>query len=187
MALVLLSAGVPMFQGGDEMLRTQYGNNNAYNLDDSAMWLDPTLATTNAGMVSWTKEVLAFRAAHPALRPAAFFDGKDHDGNGLADIAFHDTTGAVASAAYMGDTSNHFLAWRIDGQEGGDPVRSLYVAWNGWSGDLPATLPATAAGKGWWVAGDSAGGTLAAAGMETAVAGSSITVKARSVAVLVER
>jgi isoamylase len=46
--LVALSAGVPMIQGGDEMLRTQQGNNNAYNLDDSAMWLDPTLATSNA-------------------------------------------------------------------------------------------------------------------------------------------
>jgi glycogen operon protein len=50
--LVALSAGVPMIQGGDEMLRTQQGNNNAYNLDDSAMWLDPTLATSNAASVT---------------------------------------------------------------------------------------------------------------------------------------
>ena len=75
LALVALSAGVPMIQGGDEMLRTQSGNNNAYNLDDSAMWLDPTLATTNAGFVAWTTALFAFRAAHAALRPATFWDG----------------------------------------------------------------------------------------------------------------
>jgi glycogen operon protein len=187
LALVALSSGVPMFQGGDEMLRTQYGNNNAYNLDDSAMWLDPTLATTNAAFVAWTHALLAFRTAHPALRPAAFFDGKDHNGNGLPDVAFLDTTGAAATAAYMADTTNHFLAWRLDGTEAGDSVRSIYVAYNGWSGDLPATVAAAGSGTSWWVSGDSASGTFAAPGAEAALGGTSITVKARSVAVLVER
>jgi isoamylase len=186
LAIVLLSPGVPMFQGGDEMLRTQYGNNNAYNLDDSAMWLDPTLATTNASFVAWTTALLAFRSAHPALRPATFFTGGD-GGDGLPDIGFFDTTGAEASAAYLADTTNYFLAWRIDGQESGDPVRSIYIAWNGWTGDLPVTLPATATGKAWWVSGDSASGNLAPPGMESALGGVSVTVKARSVAVLVER
>ena len=187
LALVALSSGVPMLQGGDEMLRTQQGNNNAYNLDDSAMWLDPTLATTNAGFVAWTGALLTFRNAHAALRPAQFFDGKDHDGNGLLDVAFLDTTGATASAAYMASTNNHFLAWRIDGQEGGDAARSIYIAWNGWTGDITATIPAAGGGKAWWVSGDSAGGAFAAPGMESALAGASLVVKARSVAVLVER
>jgi glycogen operon protein len=187
LGLVLLSAGVPMFQGGDEFLRTQYGNDNAYNLDDSAMWLDPTLATTNAAFVAWTHALLVFRTAHAALRPAAFFTGTDHDGNGLPDVGFLDTTGAAASAAYMGDTTNHFLAWRLDGTEGGDTARSIYVAYNGWSGDLPVTVPAAGATTSWWVVGDSASGTFAAPGSETALGQASMTVKARSVAVLVER
>jgi len=187
LALVALSAGVPMIQGGDEMLRTQYGNNNAYNLDDSAMWLDPTLATTNAAFVSWTGALFSFRAAHPALRPSQFWDGKDHDGNGLADVAWLDSTGAVASAAYLASTSNHFLAWRIDGQEGGDSVRSIYIAWNGWTADIPATIPAAGAGDAWWIAGDSASGGFAAPGQETALGASTWTVGARSIGVLVER
>jgi glycogen operon protein len=188
LALVLLASGVPMFQGGDEMLRTQYGNNNAYNLDDSAMWLDPTLATTNAAFVAWTHALIAFRTAHTALRPAAFLDGQDHNGNGLPDVGFLDTTAAAASAAYLADTTNHFLAWRLDGSEAGDTARSIYVAYNGWSGDLPATVPSPAsATTSWWVSGDSASGTFAAPGAETALGGTSITVKARSVAVLVER
>jgi glycogen operon protein len=187
LALVALSAGVPMFQGGDEMLRTQAGNNNAYNLDDSAMWLDPSLATTNAGFVAWTSALFAFRAAHAALRPAAFWDGKDHDGNGLPDVAWLDTTGAAASAAYMASTSNHFLAWRLDGEEAGDAVRSVYVAYNAWTQALTATLPAAGTGKAWWAAGDSAGGKLAAPGQETALGAATVSVAARSVAVLVER
>ena len=186
-ALVALSAGVPMIQGGDEMLRTQHGNNNAYNLDDSAMWLDPSLATTNAAFVAWTSSLFAFRAAHAALRPAAFWSGKDHDGNGLADVAWLDTTGAAASAAYLANTGNHFLAWRLDGEEGGDTVRSIYVAYNAWTQALTATLPAAGAGKAWWVAGDSATGTLAAAGQETALGAATVSVAARSVAVLIER
>jgi isoamylase len=186
-ALVALSAGVPMIQGGDEMLRTQSGNNNAYNLDDVAMWLDPTFATTNASFVAWTKGLFAFRAAHAALRPSTFWDGTDHDGNGLPDVAWLDTTGAAASTAYLATTSNHFLAWRIDGSEGGDTARSLYIAWNGWTGSITATIPAAGGGKSWWVAGDSASGQLAAPGQETALTGSTVPVAAQSVAVLVER
>jgi glycogen operon protein len=187
MALVALSSGVPMIQGGDEMLRTQYGNNNAYNLDDAAMWLDPSLATTNAGFVAWTGALFAFRAAHASLRPAAFFEGKDHDGNGLLDVAWLDDTGMTASGAYLGNTANHFLAWRLDGDEGGDTARSILVAWNGWTAAITMPVPVAAAGKAWWVAGDSASGTFSAPGKETALAGGSLGVAARSVAVLVER
>jgi glycogen operon protein len=187
LALVALSAGVPMIQGGDEMLRTQYGNNNAYNLDDAKMWLDPSDATTNADFVDWTRALFAFRAAHPAVRPVAFWEQKDHDGDGLADVTWLDTTGAAASAAYLADTSNHFLAWRLDGAEAGDAARSIWIAWNGWTGDLPATLPAPKAGAAWYVAGDSASGAFVAPGSETPLGAATVTVKARSIAVLVER
>jgi isoamylase len=169
------------------MLRTQYGNNNAYNLDDSSMWLDTTLATTNADFVAWTQALLAFRAAHPALRPAAFWTGTDVNGDGLDDVAWLDTTGKRASAAYLSDTSNYFLAWRVDAQLPGERVRSIYVAWNGWTQDLTATLPASASGRAWWVSGDSASGSFVAPGQEMALGGATVDVRARSVAVLVER
>ena len=187
LALVALSAGVPMIQGGDEMLRTQHGNSNAYNLDNPSVWLDPTLAASNADFVAWTGAAFAFRAAHTALRPAAFWDGKDHDGNGLPDVAWLDATGGAASAAYLGDANNHFLAWRLDGQEGGDIARSVYVAWNGWTGAITATLPSAAGGKAWWVVGDSASGKLASPGQEPPLGAATLPVAARSVAVLVER
>ena len=150
LALVGLSAGVPMFQGGDEMLRTQLGNNNAYNLDTAPMWLDWSLATTNAPFVAWTTELLAFRGAHAALRPAAFWDGTDHNGNGLPDIAFFDNTGAVASAAYLANTANHFPSWRIDGTEGGDTARSIWIAWNGWTAAISMPVPTPGSTTSWW-------------------------------------
>ncbi len=187
LALVALSAGVPMIQGGDEMLRTQAGNNNAYNLDDSAMWLDWSLANTNAPFVTWTTSLFAFRTAHPALRPAAFWDGKDHDANGLADVAFFDNTGAMASGTYLGNTSNHFFTWRLDGEEAADTVRSIWIAWNGWTAAISSPVPAAASGKSWWVVGDSASGAFAAAGAETALTTTTVSVAARSVAVFIER
>jgi glycogen operon protein len=102
-------------------------------------------------------------------------------------VTWLDATGAAATAAYLGDSSNHFLAWRVDAQEGGDTVRSIYIAWNGWTGEIAATIPAAASGKSWWQVGDSAGGSLALPGQETALGAATLQVAARSVAMLVER
>jgi isoamylase len=102
-------------------------------------------------------------------------------------VAWLDTTGKRASAAYLSDTSNYFLAWRVDAQLPGERVRSIYVAWNGWTQDLTATLPASASGRAWWVSGDSASGSFVAPGQEMALGGATVDVRARSVAVLVER
>ncbi len=187
LALVAMSAGVPMIQGGDEFLRTQYGNNNAYNLDNSKFWLDWSLAETNADFVSWTTALFAFRAAHPALRPAHFFDGTDHDANGLPDITWLDSAGNAASDAYLDDATNHFLAWRLDGSEAQDPARSLLVAWNGWTGAISMPLPVAGAGFAWWVVSDSKSGILAMPGKEMMVTGTTLTVSPRTVSVLIER
>jgi glycogen operon protein len=187
LALVALAAGVPMVQGGDEMRRTQHGNNNAYNLDNSAIWLDWSLAIANADVVEWSRSLFTFRRAHAALRPAAFFDGTDHDGNGLPDVVWLDTTGAAASSAYMQDKANHFLAWRLDGAESADVAPSIYIAWNGWTSDLTSTLPPARASMAWYRVGDSASGSLAAPGAETPLGASSVTVAARSLAILIER
>jgi isoamylase len=177
-----------MFQGGDEMLRTQYGNNNAYNLDDSAMWLDWSLATTNASFVSWTTALFAFRAAHPALRPATFFTGTDHNGNGLPDIEWLDNTGAVASAAYLANTANHFLAWRIDGTEAAIPRGSLLFVWNGWTADISMPVPVRRrpARRG-GASGTARAGRSRLPGSETAFTGTVVDAPPRSVTVLIER
>jgi glycogen operon protein len=70
MALMLLSAGVPMMTGGDEFLRTQFGNNNVYNLDSSSNWLNYSWSTDQTNFRTHTQRLVAFRKAHPALHGA---------------------------------------------------------------------------------------------------------------------
>ena len=141
LAFLMLSAGVPMITGGDEMYRTQFGNNNPYNLDSEKIWLDYSDATTFPTFFQYAKRLMAFRLAHPSLRPATFFKGQDQNGNGLKDITWFNDRGEEADAGYMDNPDNHFLAYRIDGAEFNDSVQSVYVAYNGWSDKVAATLP----------------------------------------------
>jgi glycogen operon protein len=84
--LLLCSHGVPMLQAGDEFGRTQRGNNNAYCHDGDLTWLDWDMAGTNADLVRFTRDVIAFRRAHPVLRPARHVTG---DGSGPVDATWH--------------------------------------------------------------------------------------------------
>ena len=72
-ALLLLSQGVPMILSGDEMGKTQSGNNNAYCHDGPISWLDWSLLETNADLFRFFKQLIAFRKAHPILRSRDFF------------------------------------------------------------------------------------------------------------------
>lgn len=80
---LLLSLGVPMVLGGDEFLRTQQGNNNAYCQDNEISWFDWELINKNAEMVRFATELIAFRKRHPSLHRPDFFTGKPKaDGTG---------------------------------------------------------------------------------------------------------
>jgi pullulanase/glycogen debranching enzyme len=78
--------------------------------------------------------LLAFRAAHPALRRRTWHDA--------ASLRWLGTDGLSLPAQYFSDPGAHFLAWRI-----AEPSGSLYVAYNGAPGDLVVTLPPPAAGR----------------------------------------
>ncbi len=156
MAFMLLSAGVPMFNGGDEFLRTQFGNNNVYNLDSAANWLDWTWDTHETNFRTYTQRLIAFRKAHPALRPQNFYAGNDTNGNVMEQLRWFKPDGGVADTAYFTNASNHAIAWRIDGTEFGDSASAIYVAYNGWSGAVNFTLPWPGAGKQWYRVTDTA-------------------------------
>ncbi len=156
LALMLLSAGVPMLTGGDEFLRTQLGNNNVYNLDSSANWLNYTLDSNATNHLSYTSRLIAFRKAHAALRPLNFYSGVDNNGNVMEQLRWFKPDGAQADNAYFTSTSNHAIAWRIDGSELGDSTSAIYVAYNGWSGAVNFVLPWPGAGKSWYRVTDTA-------------------------------
>ena len=75
LATLLLSFGVPMLLGGDEMGRTQQGNNNAYCQDNEITWLD--WADPDTGLLEFTRRLIALRKAHPVFRRNRFLAGAE--------------------------------------------------------------------------------------------------------------
>ncbi|KFE72454.1 glycogen debranching protein [Hyalangium minutum] len=149
-AFLMLSAGTPMITGGDEFLRTQYGNNNAYNLDSDKNWLNYTLTGDQTTFKTFTQRMIAFRRAHPALRPLNFYSAVDNNGNVMEQHRWFKSDGNVPDTAYFSNASNHALAYRIDGTEFGDPASAIYVAYNGWSAAVNFVLPWPGSGKSWY-------------------------------------
>ncbi|MVN91232.1 glycogen debranching protein GlgX [Mucilaginibacter aquatilis] len=89
LTILLVSQGVPMIYMGDEMGRTQHGNNNAYCHDNDINWLNWELKNENADLFVFAKHVIAFRKAHPVLRNRNHFTHTDYMHTGFADITFH--------------------------------------------------------------------------------------------------
>lgn len=87
---LLLSTGVPMLVAGDEMGRTQGGNNNAYCQDNEVSWLDWSLLDQPQWreLTELTARLLALRHTHPVLRRRAFFSGRAQAADGLRDLAW---------------------------------------------------------------------------------------------------
>ncbi|MCP9986357.1 MULTISPECIES: glycogen debranching protein GlgX [Streptomyces] len=87
---LLLSTGVPMLVAGDEMGRTQGGNNNAYCQDNETGWVDWSLPDEPWAreLLALTRRLLALRRAHPVLRRRAFFSGRPQRPDGLRDLAW---------------------------------------------------------------------------------------------------
>ena len=129
---LLLSAGVPMITGGDELLRTQRCNNNPYNLDSPANWLDWTARADSGAFHTFTQRLLAFRRRTPRC-------GRRHWSRRRT---WHGAMPPTLGGAYMDDPNQHVLAWRLDGARLGDPARALYVAYNRSAAQVRVTLPA---------------------------------------------
>ncbi|MEU3873144.1 MULTISPECIES: glycogen debranching protein GlgX [Streptomyces] len=98
---LLLSTGVPMLVAGDEMGRTQGGNNNAYCQDNETGWIDWSLAAdpTWRAVTDLCSRLLALRRAHPVLRSRSFFSGLPRDADGLRDLAWFTPEGTEMTEA----------------------------------------------------------------------------------------
>ncbi|HEY0135558.1 MAG TPA: glycogen debranching protein GlgX, partial [Nannocystis sp.] len=86
MATLLLSQGTPMISGGDEIGRTQRGNNNAYCQDNEISWYDWDLDDDRKAMLAFTQRVIGIYRKHPALQRAKFFKGRKIRGTDVRDI-----------------------------------------------------------------------------------------------------
>jgi isoamylase len=88
---LLLSQGVPMLLGGDEIGRTQGGNNNAYCQDNEISWFD--WAAVDEDLLAFTRQLVAFRRAHPVFRRRRWFEGRSVRGTELHDIGWFSPDG----------------------------------------------------------------------------------------------
>lgn len=91
LVMLLVSQGVPMLLMGDEIGRSQNGNNNAYCHDSELTWMDWGLLQKNADLFQFVRRCIAFRHAHPVLRSPQHFQHQDVVGSGYPDISWHGT------------------------------------------------------------------------------------------------
>jgi isoamylase len=149
--ILMVSQGVPMILMGDEIARTQYGNNNTYCHDNELNWFNWNLVEENGDLFRFFKNIIAFRHAHPVLRNRWHFSNRDYMGSGFADISWH---GVQAWHADWGETSR-VLAFMLDGKHaknGAARDSSLYVALNMYWDALPFELPKLPFGMKWHIA-----------------------------------
>lgn len=179
---LLVSAGTPMILGGDEVARTQGGNNNSYCQDSPVSWYDWDVATWQRDQLATTRFLLRLRAEHPVLRPATFATGQPVAlpvgsvlaPSGSVSPSLVPGQGGDDAAAHL-DTIADLSWWRADGQpmqtaqwhdagvrvvqmlRSGAPVGDddLLVVINGSLDQVEVTLP-QAHGRDWHLVWDSA-------------------------------
>jgi isoamylase len=151
----LLSAGVPLLSGGDELGRTQRGNNNAYCQDNEITWFD--WSSVDQELLRFTKDVIALRRRHRVFRRRRYQTGKD-----AADLRWFTPLGTEMTAENWTDPGAKSVALFIDGATDpditaqGDPVvdDDFLIFVNAWWEPLKFQIPADVSARGWEVACD---------------------------------
>ncbi len=189
LATLFLSQGVPMLLGGDEIGRTQGGNNNAYCQDNETSWFD--WSTADAELFEFARRLIAFRHAHPVLRRKRFFLGQPIHGEGLADIEWFTLEGNAMEHEHWGEAKARSVGVLLNGDalpdrdERGERVRdeTFYVLFHSDPADGDATIPGER-GARWRIVLDTASPVPFPDQGDHVPAGATIPVAARSVIVL---
>ncbi len=168
LATLFLSRGTPMLGQGDEMGRTQRGNNNAYAQDNELTWVD--WGAADAGLIDFVASLNAFRKAHPALTHDHFLTGQVR--HGLRDVTWLHPEGWV-----MGEADWHHGEAGVLGMHLVIPGDEVLVWFNRTHHDVYASLPKTV--------GEWRPDLVSAPGVAVAVGGGKVLLPARSVVALV--
>ena len=179
-AILMLSRGVPMILAGDEIRRTQMGNNNAYCQDNEISWLDWTFLEKHAGLFRFWKRMIEFRKKHSTLRNRYFFNGAVNE-SGIPDVSWHGTT--LNSPGWT-DPDARALALTLGGFKGESNIHVMMnMYWEALDFEVPL-LP----DRGWVKAIDTAAISphdIADAGTEPPFNSHICSVGGRSIVVLV--
>jgi glycogen operon protein len=149
LATLAFSQGVPMISHGDEVGRTQQGNNNAYCQDSPLTWIEWRLTPLQRQLLDFTRAVFAIRAANPVLRRRNYFRHQpDHPG-GVKDLTWLRPDGSEMTEGDWSDPANHVLGMLISG-EATDEIdergrrllgEAILLLTNGGARSRPFTLP----------------------------------------------
>jgi glycogen operon protein len=192
MATLLLSEGVPMILGGDEIGRTQQGNNNGYCQDNAISWYDWNLDQDRSDLLAFTALTISLRKAHPVFRRKTFFQGKPPrpgtgddvdwlwvDGTPMTEDRWQSgplTVAAWLNGAALVDTDDHGVLLTDD---------TFLLLFNAWWETAKFTLPDASRGATWQPVLDTNHPTGApAAPIPTLAAGSGYDLGPRSLLVL---
>jgi isoamylase len=115
-ATLLLSQGVPMLLAGDEIGRTQSGNNNAYAQDNETSWVDWALDDAKRALLEFSCRLVALRAAHPAFHRRDFFQGRPLYGSQVRDIVWMQPDGSEMTEASWSHSHARALAVFLAGE-----------------------------------------------------------------------
>jgi isoamylase len=157
LATLLLSQGVPMICAGDEMGRTQGGNNNAYCQDNPISWINWNLNEQDLELLEFTKRVTHLQHRHPVFRRRHFFQGRRIRGSELEDITWFRPDGEEMTEEEW--NSHHFRCFgmrlggdaMIEWNEFGERVTddTFLLVLNADTEDIPFTLPLSNPGVSW--------------------------------------
>ncbi|MBV9080653.1 MAG: glycogen debranching protein GlgX, partial [Elusimicrobia bacterium] len=186
LATLLLSQGVPMICAGDELARSQKGNNNAYCQDNEITWLDWALAEEQKELLSFARRLIALRREQPTLQRKNFFQGEMR---GRKDICFLEPSGKEMDDAAWGAGYVKALGVRLAGDAIGDrddegrPIvgDTLLILLNAHHESIPFQLPELPRGQSWQRVLDTVDANAPTAAMRQGV---QYDLKGRSLAVL---
>jgi glycogen operon protein len=189
LATLFLSQGVPMLLGGDEIGRTQKGNNNAYCQDNEISWFD--WAHADKTLLEFTQRLIYFRKKHPSFRRRHWFHGRPIHGSDIFDIQWFTPEGQEMSEEDWNIDHVKVLGLFLNGKgivstdRRGEPIvdDSFYLLFNASDKQLNFTLPEEGRGKH-WVKVLATDETLPVEGDDLHPANSQIVVKDRSLVLL---
>ncbi|MBI3054925.1 MAG: glycogen debranching protein GlgX [Betaproteobacteria bacterium] len=158
-ATLLPSQGVPMLSAGDEIGRTQRGNNNAYCQDNEISWVDWNLTPDRTRLLEFTRRMIALRRAHPVFRRRDFFQGRPIHGGSVKDIVWFKPDGTEMNDEEWNQHFARSLGVLLAGQgltetdQRGRPVTDLdfLLLFNAHHEEIAFSLPNHAAARRWLV------------------------------------
>ena len=157
LATLLLSQGVPMLLAGDEMGRTQQGNNNAYCQDNDVSWVDWQLDQSRQDLLGFTQYVIELFHTHPVLRRRKFFFGRQIQGSEIKDITWFRPDGKEMTEEDWQNAETRCFGLRLAGDlieeedERGNPItdETLLILLNAYHEAVSFVLPFTPPDQPW--------------------------------------